>query len=173
MAADLPDGSSMDACRRMRAEDAAPRIILLASAIDAERIDAEQVVAGIKAGASGYLLKQAEPAALVDAVETVAAGSYYFEQAAVDAALEWLRAGNTRGGPSERLSDQQRKILALIAQGKTNGEIAADLNLSVFTVKTYVSAILRRLGLVSRAEAAAFLVRNEGGASAETPSTDE
>jgi DNA-binding NarL/FixJ family response regulator len=164
LAADLPDGSSMETCRRMRAEDAAPRIILMASATDGER-----VVAGIKSGASGYLLKQAEPSALVDAVETVAAGSYYFEHAASSAAVAWLRTGNTPGAPSERLSEQQRRILALIARGKTNGEIATDLNLSVFTVKTYVSAILRRLGLASRAEAAAFMVRNEGGGSAETP----
>jgi DNA-binding NarL/FixJ family response regulator len=168
LGADLPDGTSLDVCQRMRAEEAAPRIVLLASTVNGEL-----VVAGIKAGASGYLLKQAELGAFIDAVETVAAGSYYVEQASLIASLEWLRTGTTRGPSADQLSEQQRKILALIAQGKTNGEIATDLNLSIFTVKTYVSAILRRLGLGSRAEAAAFLVRNEPGGSAETPPTTE
>jgi DNA-binding NarL/FixJ family response regulator len=155
MDADLPSGSGIAAIERISSDDNDNvRVILLAS-----EADPQLVVAGIRAGARGFLLKRTESARLVEAVEIVAADGYVFEQPALVSAVEWLRAGQPRGATLSRLSEQERKILALITLGKTNRAIGTDLNLSQHTVKTYVSGLLKKLGLASRAEAAAFMVR--------------
>src|SRR5260370_34911194 len=107
------------------------------------------------------MLKLSDPPRLVDAVEVVAGGGVYFEDAIIAAVLEWYRAGQPTGDPLERLSQQERNILRLIAAGGTNRDIAGSLGLRESTVKTYVSTALRKLGLTSRAEAAAFVTRKE------------
>ena len=114
-------------------------------------------------GAKGYVLKRSDPAQLVAAVEGVAAGDYVFDEEIVAPVLEWFRAGRPTYDPLGRLSQQELRILRRIAEGKTNRDIAAVLGLSEYTVKTYVSAALRKLGLQSRAEAAAFITRREAG----------
>src|SRR3954468_14526493 len=121
----LPDGSGVDACRQIRSNNPAIRVVMLTSSADEDA-----VVAAILAGASGYLLKQSEPERLITAVETAAAGGSLLDPAGTDTVLRWMRGTATGGDPHSRLSEQERKILPLIAEGKTNREIGAELYLS-------------------------------------------
>jgi DNA-binding NarL/FixJ family response regulator len=124
--------------------------------------DEDAVIASILAGASGYVLKQSQPERLIAAVETAAAGGSLLDPAVSDTVLQWMRgAAASIGRPADRLSDQERKILPLIAEGKTNRQIAAELYLSEHTVKTYVSGLLKKLQLARRAEAAAYIARQQ------------
>lgn len=150
----LPDGSGVDACRQIRSDNPDVRVVMLTSFADEDA-----VVAAILAGASGYLLKQSEPERLITAVETAAAGGSLLDPAVTDTVLRWMRGTATGGEPTSRLSEQERKILPLIAEGKTNREIGAQLFLSEHTVKTYVSSLLKKLQLARRAEAAAYIAR--------------
>jgi DNA-binding NarL/FixJ family response regulator len=153
----LPDGSGIEACRQIRSDNAHTRVIMLTSFSDEDA-----VIAAILAGASGYLLKQSEPERLIVAVETAAAGGSLLDPAVSDTVLRWMRgAAATAGRSADRLSDQERKILPLIAEGKTNRQIAGELYLSEHTVKTYVSGLLKKLQLVRRAEAAAYIARQQ------------
>lgn len=161
MDADLPGASGVVACQVIRSESPATQVIMFGTAPDATI-----VIAAIRAGARGYLLKRTEPARLVNAVETVASGGVFFEEALTSAVQEWFQAGQPGSDPVARLTQQERRILRLIASGKTNRAIALELDLSEYTVKTYVSAALRKLNLTSRAEAAAFIIRHESTASA-------
>jgi DNA-binding NarL/FixJ family response regulator len=154
--ADLPRGSAMIATQRIVADNPGTRVITLASTADPQTI-----IAAIHTGIGGYVLKRTEPSRLVDAVEIVASGGLYFDDAVIAAVREWFRAGRPASDGLARLSHQERRILRLIAEGKTNRDIAGVLKLSEYTVKTYVSSALKKLGLASRAEAAAFIIRRE------------
>ncbi len=158
MDADLPDSGGIIASQLIRTDSPKTRVVMLAATTDPE-----MVVAAIHTGVSGYLLKRTDPARLVEAVETVASGGYFFDDSVTLPVREWLRAGQPSADPVEHLSQQERRILRLIADGKTNRDIALTLSLSEYTVKTYVSAALRKLGMTSRAEAAAFIIRSEPG----------
>jgi len=153
----LPDGSGIEACRQIRSDSPHTRVIMLTSFSDEDA-----VIAAILAGASGYLLKQSEPERLIAAVETAAAGGSLLDPAVSDTVLHWMRgAAATAGHTGDRLSEQERKILPLIAEGKTNRQIAGELYLSEHTVKTYVSSLLKKLQLARRAEAAAYIARQQ------------
>jgi DNA-binding NarL/FixJ family response regulator len=125
--------------------------------------DEEAIVASITAGASGYVLKATDPERLIEAVETVARGGALLDPQVTSRVLERLRrlATHPHDDPLLALSEQERNILPLVAQGKTNREIAAVLCLSEHTVKTYLSNILKKLGLSRRAEAAAFIAARQ------------
>ena len=153
----LPDGSGVDACREIKSDLPDTRVLMLTS-----YADDEAVIASIISGASGYFLKQSDPDGLVDAVETVARGGSLIDPAVTRAVVGWMQQQGQRpttSGPMDGLGEQERKILPLIAAGKTNREIASELFLSEHTVKTYVSNILRKLNLTRRSEAAAFIAR--------------
>ena len=152
----LPDGSGVEACREIRQENPAARVIMLTS-----YADDEAVFASILAGAAGYLLKQTRGQALAEAIEAVAQGGSLLDPAVTQKVLERVRSlGGRRPDDSlASLSDQEQKILLLIAEGKTNKEIAEEIFLSDKTVKNYVSSILSKLNLRRRAEAAAFIAR--------------
>jgi len=152
----LPDGSGVEACRQIRSDNPRTRVIMLTSFCDEDA-----VIAAILAGASGYLLKQSEPERLIAAVETAAAGGSLLDPAVSDTVLHWMRGAASASRSGDRLSDQERKILPLIARGKTNRQIAAELYLSEHTVKTYVSSLLKKLQLARRAEAAAYIARQQ------------
>src|SRR5581483_8689283 len=152
----LPDGSGIEACRQIRSDNAATRVIMLTSFPDEEA-----VIAAILAGASGYLLKQSEPERLIAAVETAAAGGSLLDPAVSDTVLHWMRGAASAVQSGDRLSEQERKILPLIAEGKTNRQIASELYLSEHTVKTYVSSLLKKLQVARRAEAAAYIARQQ------------
>lgn len=155
----LPDGSGVEACREIRSERPRTRVLMLTS-----YADEDAVVASIMAGAAGYLLKQSDPDRLIEAVEIVARGGSLLDPAVTQTVLQWIQRLGTRAieDPLLALSDQERRILPLLAEGKTNREIAAELYLSEHTVKTYVSNILQKLHLSRRAEAAAFIARRRG-----------
>ena len=123
--------------------------------------DEEAVIAAIFAGASGYLLKQVRARDLVAALEAVGRGESLLDPAVTGKVLERMRRIATSDEPDElgALTQQERKILALVAEGKTNKEIAAEVFLSDKTVKNYVSSILAKLNLERRAQAAAYVAR--------------
>jgi DNA-binding NarL/FixJ family response regulator len=127
--------------------------------------DEEAVLSAILAGASGYLLKQIRGRDLVTALEAVGRGDSLLDPAVTERVLERVRR-IANGDERDELSDltaQERKILRLVAEGKTNKEIAAEVFLSDKTVKNYVSSILSKLNLQRRAQAAAFVAKHRLG----------
>ena len=156
----LPDGSGIEACREIRSEFPDTRVVMLTS-----YPDEEAVLSAIIAGASGYLLKQVRGRDLVAALESVGRGDSLLDPAVTERVLDRVRRV-AAGGERDELSDltaQERKILLLVAEGKTNKEIAAEVFLSDKTVKNYVSSILAKLNLQRRAQAAAFVARHRLG----------
>jgi two-component system, NarL family, response regulator DevR len=153
----LPDGSGVEACREIRAELPGTRVIMLTSFPDDEA-----VLSAIVAGAAGYLLKQIRARDLVAALEAVGRGESLLDPAVTERVLERVRRIATGAIDDELgvLTPQERKILMLVAEGKTNKEIAADVFLSDKTVKNYVSSILSKLNLERRAQAAAYVARH-------------
>jgi DNA-binding NarL/FixJ family response regulator len=153
----LPDGSGVDACREIRSARPETRVLMLTS-----YADQDAVLSSILAGAAGYLLKQSDPDQLVEAIRTVASGASLLDPIVTATVLDWIRRmGATSPDPLADLSEQERNILPLIAEGKTNREIASALFLSEHTVKSYVSNIFQKLHLTRRAEAAAFIARQQ------------
>jgi two-component system response regulator DevR len=152
----LPDGSGIEACREIRAEHPEIRIVMLTS-----YPDEEAVLSAIVAGASGYLLKQVRARDLVSALEAVGRGESLLDPAVTEKVLERVRRIATSPYSDElaQLTTQEQKILLLVADGKTNKEIAAEVFLSDKTVKNYVSSILSKLNLQRRAQAAAFVAK--------------
>ena len=156
----LPDGSGIEACRDIRAARPETRVIMLTS-----YPDEEAVLSAIIAGASGYLLKQVRGRDLVAALESVGRGESLLDSAVTEKVLQRVRNAAS-GGAADELSDltsQERKILMLVAEGKTNKEIATEVFLSDKTVKNYVSSILSKLNLQRRTQAAAFVAKHHLG----------
>jgi two-component system, NarL family, response regulator DevR len=154
----LPDGSGIEACRAIRAELPSTRVVMLTS-----YPDEEAVLSAIVAGASGYLLKQIRGRDLVAALETVGRGGSLLDPAVTERVLERIRriaSGASESDEISQLTSQERKILLLVAEGKTNKEIASEIFLSDKTVKNYVSSILAKLNLERRAQAAAFVAKH-------------
>jgi two-component system response regulator DevR len=153
----LPDGSGIEACREIRSEQPQVRVVILTS-----YPDEEAVFASIVAGASGYLLKQIRGRDLVAALEAVGRGESLLDPAVTEKVLDRVRriASGTYTDELAQLTRQEQKILLLIAEGKTNKEIAAEIFLSDKTVKNYVSSILAKLNLQRRSQAAAFVARH-------------
>jgi DNA-binding NarL/FixJ family response regulator len=153
----LPDGSGIEACREIRAELPATRVVMLTS-----YPDEEAVLSAIIAGASGYLLKQIRARDLVNALDAVGRGESLLDPAVTEKVLERVRriASGTYTDELAQLTSQEQKILQLVAEGKTNKEIASEVFLSDKTVKNYVSSILSKLSLQRRAQAAAFVAKH-------------
>ena len=154
----LPDGSGIEACREIRAEHPEIRVVMLTS-----YPDEEAVLSAIVAGASGYLLKQVRARDLVAALESVGRGESLLDPAVTEKVLERVRRIATSAYTDElaQLTAQEQKILLLVAEGKTNKEIATEVYLSDKTVKNYVSSILSKLNLQRRAQAAAFVAKRK------------
>jgi len=153
----LPDGSGIEACREIRAEFPTTKVVILTS-----YPDEEAVLSAIIAGASGYLLKQIRGRDLVSALESVGRGESLLDPAVTEKVLDRVRriATGTYTDELAQLTQQEQKILLLVAEGKTNKEIASEVFLSDKTVKNYVSSILSKLNLERRAQAAAFVARH-------------
>jgi DNA-binding NarL/FixJ family response regulator len=156
----LPDGTGIEACRDIRAEMPETRVVMLSS-----YPDEDAVLAAILAGASGYLLKQIRGRDLVAALESVGRGDSLLDPAVTERVLERVRrvAAGEMADELASLTSQERKILFLVADGKTNKEIATEVFLSDKTVKNYVSSILSKLDLQRRAQAAAFVAKHQLG----------
>lgn len=152
----LADGSGIEATREIRARLEKTQVLMLTSFADDEAL-----FASIMAGASGYVLKQIRGGELVRAIREIAAGKSLLDPDVTKSVLERLRRGKTmRDEKLSRLSAQEERILTLVAQGLTNGQIGKQLKLAEKTVKNYVSTILSKLEVARRAEAAAYLARH-------------
>jgi DNA-binding NarL/FixJ family response regulator len=150
----LPDGNGVEVCREVRSRDANIQCLILTSFADDEAL-----MDSIMAGAAGYLLKQVKGTDFVDAVRRVAAGQSLLSPEVTAQVLERLRRGPEEDERLARLTDQERKILDLIAEGMTNRQIAERMFLAEKTVKNYVSHLLAKLGMERRTEAAVFAAR--------------
>lgn len=152
----LADGSGIEATREIRARLEKTQVLMLTSFADDEAL-----FASIMAGASGYVLKQIRGGELVRAIREVGAGRSLLDPEVTRSVLDRLRKGKTlRDEKLARLSAQEERILTLVADGKTNGQIGQELRLAEKTVKNYVSTILSKLEVARRAEAAAYLARH-------------
>ena len=145
----LSDGSGIDACREILSSQPQTRIVFLTS-----YSDEEAVVSTVMAGACGYLMKDIGQHALIRAIEDAAAGRPILDSRTVQPAQTRIR--------SLALSPQERRVLALVVEGKTNKEIAAALSLSDKTVKHYLSNACVKLGVSRRSQAAVAFARQEG-----------
>jgi DNA-binding NarL/FixJ family response regulator len=153
----LSDGSGIEATRDIRAARPQTAVLMLTSFADDEAL-----FASIMAGAAGYVLKQIRGHELVRAIRSVGAGQNLLDPAVTKGVFDRLRKGKHlfRDERLARLSPQEERILALVAEGRTNGQIGAELGLAEKTVKNYVSSILSKLEVARRAEAAAYLARH-------------
>ena len=152
----MPGESGIEACREIRSRLPGTRVLMLTS-----YADEDAVLASILAGASGYLLKDTTGQDLAEAILRVAAGASLLDPAVTGLVLSRLKAD--RGLSEGALTDRERQILELIAQGKTNREIGEVLYLAEGTVRNLVSGILAKLRVGSRAEAAARFARHAPG----------
>jgi two-component system, NarL family, response regulator DevR len=151
----LPDGDGVSVCREVRSLHPRTACLMLTSYADDEALfDA------IMAGASGYVLKQIRENDLVDAVRRVAAGESLLDPTVTARVLERLRRGPEVDERIAHLTEQERRVLELIAEGLTNRAIGECLHLAEKTVKNYVTSVLSKMGVTRRTEAAVYAVRH-------------
>jgi two-component system response regulator DevR len=150
----LPDGDGVEVCRDLRSAVPELKCLMLTSFADDEAL-----FSAILAGASGYVLKQIKGGDLVDAVRRVAAGESLLDPALTRQVMDRLRGDQVEDERLSRLTAQERNILELIAEGKTNRQIADELYLAEKTVKNYVSNLLSKMGFSRRTEAAVYAAR--------------
>jgi DNA-binding NarL/FixJ family response regulator len=152
----LPDESGIEACRIIRSKNPGIRVLMLTSYSNDEAI-----FAAIMAGASGYLLKQIDASRLVPAIMAISRGESILDSTASKSVMDRVKA-ISRGSAArgiDSLTDRERQILKLIADGLTNQEIARSINLAEKTVKNYVTSLLLKLGLSHRTQAAVYYVK--------------
>ena len=150
----LPDGDGVQVCRDLREQRPDLPCLMLTSFADDEALfDA------IMAGAAGYVLKQIRGDDLVDAIRQVAEGRSLLDPTATARVLERLREGSPEDERLAQLTDQERRILELLAEGLTNRQIAERMYLAEKTVKNYVSNLLAKMGMQRRTEAAVYAAR--------------
>jgi len=156
----LPDGTGLDACRDILSVNPGTRVLFLTS-----HSDEEAVTSTILAGAAGYLLKEIGSKALINAIETVYGGESILDPKVTRAVLNRMSLLATgvvaRRAKDEKLSPQERRILGLVVEGKTNKEIAKALALSDKTVKNYLSNAFQKLNVRRRSQAAALFERDK------------
>jgi DNA-binding NarL/FixJ family response regulator len=160
----LPDGSGVEACRDIRSGFPDVKVLMLTSYADEEAL-----MSAILAGASGYLLKRIDSTELIYSVRKVGRGESLLDPEMVTKLFSRLRGGAPSDPLLSKLSEQERKILDLIAAGKTNRQIAEDMFLAEKTVKNYVSNLLGKLGMERRSEAAAYVARAAAGNPSDPP----
>ena len=153
----LSGGSGVDACRAIRDCCPAMRVLFLSSFEDDEA-----VLAAVVGGASGYLLKHINAEGLLLAIRTVARGQSILDPAITQTVLNRMRLQKEQASEPQRttLSAQQQRVLALIAEGKTNKEIGSSLELSDKTVKNYIRFIFQKMKVTRRGQAAALFIRD-------------
>jgi DNA-binding NarL/FixJ family response regulator len=153
----LPDRSGLEVCRELKTDPGAPKVLFLTSFADNPL-----VLAAMQAGGDGYLLKDNEPRDIVTAIRTVLNGGTLFDPVvarAVDRELKNVLP-NPPTNPLGELSEQERRVLAAVADGKTDKEIAVALGLQPKTVRNYLERIFEKLGVNSRTQAAVLFDRH-------------
>lgn len=161
----LPDGHGFEACREMLRRQPATRVIVLTS-----HSSDNFVYEAVTAGAQGYLMKEVDPAGLIQAVRDVAAGQSILAPDITERVLKMLRHGGasrSQEGDLASLSHQERRVLACVAEGLTNKQAAARLGLSDNTVKNYLINVFEKLQVKRRSQAAALYVQQAGRPGAE------
>ena len=153
----LPDGSGVEACREIREVQPHARVLFLTSFSDDDT-----VLSTVFSGASGYLLKEVDSEALIRAIEAVAKGEAIIDPAVKARVLSRFQAEANHGklATNEPLSPQEQRVLALVAKGHTNKEIATLLNLSDKTVRNYLHNTFQKLRISRRTEAVAWFTRS-------------
>ena len=147
----LADGSGVEACNAIKRDHPNTHVLMFTSYADPDALESS-----LGAGAAGFMLKRIDLGELIDAIRRVVKGEIVLDPEAV-LLLKARAAGDEASDPRIRkLSAQERKVLSLIAEGRTNRQIAAEMALAEKTVKNYVSNLLRKLGMTRRAEAAVF-----------------
>lgn len=154
----LPDQSGIAATREICRRWPSTQVLMLTS-----YADEALVLESIDAGAAGYILKQIDPDELISAVRTISRGDSVLSPEVTRRLLGRVRKAEheARSAAFRDLSERETEVLALIAEGKTNEEIAANLILSEKTVANHVSSILSKLGVANRIGAATYAVRNQ------------
>jgi two-component system, NarL family, response regulator DevR len=153
----LEDGSGVEVCRDVRSAVPGLACLMLTSFADDEAL-----YASVMAGAAGFVLKQIKARDLIDDVKKVAGGASLMDPRAVARVVERI-ANPPPGDPVlDSLSPQERRVLDLIAEGKTNKQIAETMFLAEHTVKNYITGLLRKLKMTSRTEAAIYATRMKG-----------
>jgi DNA-binding NarL/FixJ family response regulator len=147
----LPDGSGVDVCREVRSVDPTIACLILTSYDDDEAL-----FNAIMAGAAGYILKQIHGSDLVDAIHRVSQGQSLLDPQLTARVLARLREGPASDPALDKLTDQERRILSLIAEGLTNRQIGERMFLAEKTIKNYVSSLLSKLGMERRTQAAVY-----------------
>lgn len=151
----LPNGSGFDACRLILQKLPDTRIVFLTS-----YSNDNFVYEAVTAGAQGYLMKEIDPAGLVQAIQDVSSGRSILDPDATSRVLRLLRGNGGEGGTDlSSLSAQERRVLALVADGLTNKQVGVQLNLSENTVKNYLVNVFEKLQVKRRAQAAAIFVQ--------------
>lgn len=150
----LPDGSGIEVCREVRAQNPEIRALILTSYDDDQAL-----FAAIMAGAEGYVLKQIAGTDLIDGIRSIAAGRSLLDPSLVARVMDRLRRGDQQADQLAVLTDQERRILELITEGMTNRQIGEAMFLAEKTVKNYVSSVLAKLGLERRTQAAVLGAR--------------
>jgi NarL family two-component system response regulator LiaR len=151
----MPGLDGIGALRRLRDAAPAARVIVLTSFGEDERL-----FTALRAGATGFLLKDVEPAELVRAIRTAHAGQAPLSPAVAARVVEELASGGGAGrAPADELTPRELEVLCLIAHGRSNKRIALELGVAEKTVKTHVSHVLAKLGLSDRTQAALYAVR--------------
>ena len=152
----MPGKDGIQACRELRERLPGTRVLMLTS-----YSEEQAVLAAVLAGASGYLLKNVGRAELLRAIRVVAAGESLLDPAVTSSVLARLKDLSTREDPQVALlSKREREVMALVAEGRTNKEIAGELIISENTARNHVSRILDKLGLARRSEAATFAAQH-------------
>jgi two-component system response regulator DevR len=151
----LPDGTGVEACRRLLAALPGARVLFLTSAIDDDL-----VADSVRAGASGYLLKEINGQELVKAIRDVAAGGQVIDATVTERLMRIVRGESAVSLPVDALNAHERRLLALLTEGNTNKEIGAALGLAEKTIKNQLTILFERLGIERRAQAAAYYVRH-------------
>lgn len=154
----LPDGTGIDVCRRLLSEAGETRVLFLTSSSEQDVVDD-----AIRSGAHGYLLKEINTQALLQGIRDVAAGRSILDPQITARVMSLLK--NERTKPLiGTLSPQEQRVLALIAAGRTNKEVAAEMGLAEKTVKNYLSTIFEKLHVTRRSQAAVYYTQNKGSA---------
>ncbi|HKA04702.1 MAG TPA: response regulator transcription factor [Acidimicrobiales bacterium] len=151
----LPDGDGVSVCREVRSRHPRTACLILTSFADDDAL-----FEAIMAGAAGYVLKQIRGTDLVDAVRKVAAGQSLLDPAVTNRVLERLRRGPEVDERLAHLTEQEQRILELMAEGLTNRAIGERLHLAEKTVKNYVTSVLSKMGMARRTEAAVYAARH-------------
>ncbi len=150
----LPDGSGVEVCREVRSARPELACIMLTSFADDEAL-----FESVMAGAAGYVLKEVRGGELVSSIRRVAAGETLLDPAVTTRVLERLRRGPEEDPRLQGLTEQEGRILGLLADGLTNRQIAEEMFLAEKTVKNYVSNLLSKMGMSRRTEAAVYAAR--------------